>query len=80
MRNRRGTSPAMRQLTLALVVAVGGAILGTLVAPTPAAATETKEVSGWTCQGTDRCHAGSSECCEDPDTVEELTHCTTICA
>jgi hypothetical protein len=57
------------------------AVLGVVLAVslTPASARADAELTGWTCFGTDRCHAGSQLCCADPDTVEELTHCTTAC-
>jgi hypothetical protein len=67
-----------RQLLVALVVASGGAMLGVSAAPHQAQATESTEMAGWACNASDRCGSGSAKCCDDPTTIEDLTHCTTV--
>jgi len=80
MSDRRARLKSRVLNAMAIVaVTVCAAAAGSAAAPAAAAAQPSHEMSGWTCRDTDLCHAGTAECCDDPTTVEELTHCSTLC-
>lgn len=66
----------IRTTTMALALAVGGALAGLSLAPRVASASEV-EMAGYTCSGTDACHEGDRACCTDD--FGGTGHCSTNC-
>ena len=65
-----------RQLMLSCAVSAAGAVAGLGVSPRMAQAATSAELTGWSCETTDLCHAGTAMCCLDPGAAGN-THCTT---
>lgn len=76
-KERTGTQKRWRDVAVACAVAVGAAMLGVSAAPRVAAAASPNMIEGWSCYGTDRCHAGDRACCTEYSEIGG--NCSTIC-
>jgi hypothetical protein len=67
-------SNALRKLVVPAAIALGGWALGGTLAASPVEAAS-NESAGWSCETTDKCHAGTQRCCNDVS----FSHCSTMC-
>lgn len=74
MKARLSLAGHWRRVLLASCVTTAGVVAGLAFASQPLAAS-TRASTGYTCFGTDMCHAGGAQCCDDVT----FDHCTTNC-